>query len=110
MVDEAIISGVRRYLNSLKDQGIAVRLGVVFGSRASGTAGQWSDIDLLVVSPVFDGEYSRELVNKLWRTAARTDSRIEPIPCGERQWREDTGSPILEIARGEGLVINFDEK
>ena len=109
MVDETIISGVRRYLNSLKDQGIAVRLGVVFGSRARGTAGQWSDIDLLVVSPVFDGEYSRELVSKLWRTAARTDSRIEPIPCGERQWREDTGSPILEIVRGEGLVINFEE-
>ncbi len=34
--------------------------------------------------------------------AARTDSRIEPITCGSRQWREDDSSAILEIARREG--------
>jgi hypothetical protein len=41
----------------------------------------------------------------LWRVAARTDSRIEPIPCGERQWVEDRSSAILEIARREGQVV-----
>jgi len=37
--------------------------------------------------------------------AARTDSRIEPIPCGERQWIEDDVTPIIEIARREGVQV-----
>lgn len=33
------------------------------------------------------------------------DNRIEPIPCGEREWETDQSRPILEIARREGIVI-----
>jgi hypothetical protein len=36
---------------------------------------------------------------------AQTDSRIEPIAVGERQWREDQGSLVLEMARREGQEI-----
>ena len=53
----------------------------------------------------FDGEISRADIGLLWRVAARTDSRIEPIPCGERQWLEDQSSALIEIARREGYVI-----
>ena len=77
-------------------------MGVIFGSYASGHPDQWSDIDLVVVSAAFDGTFSRDAINSLWRVAARTDSRIEPIPCGERQWVEDEATPIIEIARREG--------
>ncbi len=80
-------------------------MGIIFGSHASGHPGKWSDIDLVVVSPMFDGLFSRETVNRLWRVAARTDSRIEPIPCGERQWAEDNTTPIIEIARREGVQV-----
>jgi hypothetical protein len=45
----------------------------------------------------------------LWRLAARTDSRIEPVPCGEQQWQEDTSSAIVEIARREGERIALEE-
>lgn len=82
-----------------------MRFGVVFGSQAKGQANQWSDIDLLVVSPRFDGPRQRRDVDLLWRLAARTDSRIEPIPCGERQWKEDTSSAIVEIARRDGQEV-----
>lgn len=80
-------------------------MGVIFGSHASGHPGQWSDIDLVVVSATFDGIFSRDAINSLWRVAARTDSRIEPIPCGERQWVEDVTTPIIEIARREGVQV-----
>jgi hypothetical protein len=33
------------------------------------------------------------------------DSRIEPIPCGSRQWREDDSSVIIETARKEGEIL-----
>jgi hypothetical protein len=44
-------------------------------------------------------------VKKYLRNAARTDSRIEPVPVGQRQYEEDDSSAILEIARREGFVI-----
>jgi len=84
-------------------------MGVIFGSHAAGHPGQWSDIDLLVVSATFDGTFSRDAINSLWRVAARTDSRIEPIPCGERQWVEDEVTPIIEVARREGVQVMPDE-
>jgi len=44
-------------------------------------------------------------VNVLWHVAARIDSRIEPIPVGQRQFEEGDGSPIIAIARREGQKI-----
>ncbi len=105
MADPTIIEAVQKYLRNLADQGILARMGVIFGSHASGHPNQWSDIDLLVISPVFDGVFSRDAMDSLWRVAARTDSRIEPIPCGERQWVEDGATPIIEIARREGVKV-----
>jgi len=46
-------------------------------------------------------------VNLLWRVAARTDSRIEPFPVGQRQFEQNDSSAIIEIARREGQVISL---
>ena len=107
MVTPTIVMVVRNYLQMLHAHGLEVRFGVVFGSRSQGKTNEWSDIDLLVVSPRFDNLRNRQDVDLLWRLAARSDSRIEPIPCGERQWLEDNSSAIVEIARREGEPINL---
>jgi uncharacterized protein len=96
---------VRNYIAALTSRGITVERVVVFGSQAKGEAHEWSDIDLLVISPQFDDMKDRNVIHLLWRVAARTDSRIEPIPCGSRQWRDDDSSAIIEIARREGEVL-----
>jgi hypothetical protein len=41
----------------------------------------------------------------LWQATTATNGYIEPVACGERRWQEDDGSPILEIARHEGIEI-----
>ena len=105
MVDQSITTTTRDYLRALQRQGIAIRFGVIFGSWARGAAQRWSDIDLVVVSPQFDNMTSRQYVDLLWCQAARVDSRIEPIACGERQWEEDDSSVVLDIARREGERI-----
>jgi predicted nucleotidyltransferase len=102
MLEQSVLISVRNYLAALTSRGITVERVVVFGSQAKGEAHEWSDIDLLVISPQFDDMKDRNAVNILWRVAARTDSRIEPIPCGSRQWRS---SAIIEIARREGEVL-----
>jgi predicted nucleotidyltransferase len=109
MVDESIVNTVRQYLQALVERGIPIQQGVIFGSQVSGQPHTWSDIDLLVISPQFDGERKREDVNLLWRIAARTDSRIEPIAVGERQFEEDDSSAIIEMARREGQVVLLEE-
>jgi len=109
MVAEPIVESVRRYLHVVSEHGIPIRYGVVFGSQATGRADVWSDIDLLVVSPRYDQPRKREDINILWRIAARTDSRIEPIPVGERQYQEDDSSAIIEIARREGQRVLLTE-
>ncbi|HDQ44447.1 MAG TPA: nucleotidyltransferase domain-containing protein [bacterium] len=107
MADPSTVKVVKSYLAKLNEQGFEVVFGVLFGSHATGHAGKWSDIDLLIVSPLFDEPYSRKDFNQLWRLAARVDSRIEPIACGERQWEEDDRHTIIEIARREGEKISI---
>jgi predicted nucleotidyltransferase len=79
--------------------------GVIFGSQVTGKTHEWSDIDLMVISPMFDESRTYESIGRLWRAAARVDSRIEPIACGARQWREDDGTPIIEVVRQEGVIV-----
>lgn len=89
----------------IRSSGINVRQTILFGSCARGEANPNSDIDLIVVAPEFDGERSEDLVDFLWESCGEADWRIEPIPCGEREWETDDSRPILEIARCEGVVI-----
>lgn len=110
MVNQSVIESIKRYFCNLKKNGISASFGVIFGSQVNGRANEWSDIDLIVVSPFFDKQINREDINKLWRIAARTDSRIEPFPCGEKQWKEDTSSAIIEIARNEGEYLDWEDK
>lgn len=110
MVDRSIVKKVQNYLQNVNNAGIPVTFGIIFGSQIKGISGRWSDIDLLVVSRHFDRPRNRKDVDLLWKLAAKTDSRIEPIPCGEQQWDNDVSSAIVEIARREGETIRLSEK
>ncbi len=106
MVERTIISVIKRYLTALESVGIHAHRAVLFGSFAKGQPNEYSDIDLIVIAPEFDGPREFDMVKNLWRTKVFADNRIEPIPCGEKEWETDQSRPILEIARREGLVIS----
>lgn len=105
MAGREIIDSIHRYIRAVEETGIPVSFVVLFGSHVTGKTHTWSDIDLMVVSPRFDGVRFREDTGTLWCVAAQTDSRIEPIACGLRQWSDDTSSALIEIARREGQRI-----
>ena len=107
MVDGAVVEIVKRYLRALQKDGIHARSGILFGSFARGEATEWSDIDLVVIAPEFDGARTLPQVERLWVLTGEADNRIEPIPCGEREWETEEGRPILEIARREGMEISI---
>ncbi len=105
MSDQTILNAIHSYRLRLEEQGIPIDFIILFGSQATGNTDEQSDIDLLIVSPLFDGQFPRTLLDQLWRIAARTDYRIEPIPCGLQQWLEDDRLPIIEQIRREGIRI-----
>lgn len=105
MVESTVMTALRCYITALASFGINARRLVLFGSFARDDANELSDIDLIVIAPEFDGPRDRTLVEKLWQATMSADNRIEPIPCGEREWETDESRPILEIARREGIVI-----
>ena len=109
MVARDIVGVIQNYLRTVAQKGIPVSYGVLFGSYVKGKEHKWSDIDLLVVSPLYDKKRTYKQASKLWRIAAQTDSRIEPIPVGERQYQEDDASVIIEVARREGQIISLVE-
>ncbi len=105
MAEEAIVKAVQGYLQALALQNIPVKFGVLFGSHARNAARVDSDIDVVIVSSLFDRDKSLDKRLQLWRVAAKVDGRIEPIACGLIQWDEDAVSTIIEIARREGKLI-----
>lgn len=109
MVEKAVLDVVKKYLQALSIKGIPVKAGVIFGSYATGKSHEWSDIDLLVISPHFDKKFKRKDIDLLWHVAADVDSRIEPIAVGERQFNESKSSYIIVEARRDGLVVPLAE-
>ncbi len=107
MAEKTVIKSVKKYLNELTQAGVPVRFGIMFGSYAREDTHKWSDIDVLVVSTLYDTAYKRSDINLLWKTAARTDNRIEPIPVGLDRWEKDDSSAIIEIARREGVLVTI---
>lgn len=105
MAGSKTINSIQEYMRALEKAGIPISFVVLFGSQARGNTHQWSDIDLMVVSPFFDNPEHREDTGTLWYMAAGIDSRIEPIACGLQQWNEDESSAIIEMARREGQLI-----
>lgn len=107
MVAESVQHIVREYLRAATRAGIPAGKAVVFGSQATGRAHPLSDIDLVILSPALEPPRSHDVVATLWRLRIHTDSRIEPVPCGEQEWETDNSRPVLEIARREGTVIEL---
>ena len=105
MVEPTIVNVVQNYLVVLCRTRLHVSRAVVFGSHARGEAQYESDVDILVIAPEFDEPYNPSRVDLLWLARAQTDSRIEPVGVGERQWREDPASLLVEMARREGQEI-----
>jgi len=104
MVNKTIINKVANYLKILRQNGLPVTQGIIYGSSARGEETPESDIDLLVISPLFD-QHPRARVGEMWRLAGQIDNHIEPIPVGENRFNNDNVSSLLEIARREGLVV-----
>ncbi len=105
MSQSEVIIVVRNYLKALKQAGIPVEMAYLYGSYARNEATQESDIDLLLVSSVFDTN-DDYVLSSPWLYTTQIDHRIEPYSVGLKKFLSDHNSPLLEIVRKEGIRIN----
>ncbi|TAL69776.1 MAG: nucleotidyltransferase domain-containing protein [Bacteroidetes bacterium] len=99
-----ILKMVKEYLQELNKNGIKITRAILYGSYARSEQNENSDIDLLLISPLFDNG-SNKYAGKIWQLTKVSDYKIEPIAVGEKRFLEDDATPLLEIARTEGIEI-----
>jgi predicted nucleotidyltransferase len=104
LVDSEVINIVKKYLSILSGAGLEISKAYLYGSHARGTATEQSDIDLMLVSPLFDGNTDK-YASVLWLSTRKASYKIEPIAVGEKKFMTDDTSPLIEIVRQEGIEI-----
>lgn len=97
MAPDSILSTAKRFIEVVRKQGIPVEAAYLFGSWAKDHASQWSDIDLAIISPSFEGAkfYDRR---KLYRAILEIDVGIEPHPYRPEDFN-DSNPFVREILK-----------
>ncbi len=107
MVKESIINIIKEYINELIKSNVILTKVILYGSHANDTANENSDIDLMIVSPFFDDNRDKYL-GLIWKLTAKSDFKIEPYPVGTERFESDDTSPIIQIAKSEGIEIDLN--
>jgi predicted nucleotidyltransferase len=101
-IDDDVLGKVRTFISKLKESGIVLESAYLFGSYASNHAGQWSDIDVAVVSPDFsDDRYDERL--RLMKLSTEIDNRIEPVPFRSDDFNDT--DPLVDEIKKRGISL-----
>jgi len=95
---------IKTYISLLNSSGIPIEKAFLFGSYARGEANVDSDIDIMLISEMFDSG-NAELKATVWGLTRKVDTHIEPYIVGMKRFISDDVSPLLQIVRKEGKEI-----
>lgn len=104
MLQQDAIEIARQYVSNLNKGGLTIYKAFLFGSYARNEASEDSDIDILLVSDIFDTD-DDVVLSKPWSPKYRTNYRIEPIAIGRKQFQTEGISVITEVVQREGIEI-----
>jgi predicted nucleotidyltransferase len=96
-----VTQSVERFLEVVRRQW-RVEAAYLYGSHVQGQAGDWSDIDVAVVSPDRPADLSQER-RRLMRVAAAIDPRIEPRLFVAEDFT--INDPLVGEIRRNGIVL-----
>ena len=106
MAQSEVIKILKQYCLLLIASGIKVDKAYLYGSYLHGDATPDSDIDVMIVSSLFDKE-NIEMKSKAWRLTEKISFKIEPYIVGTEKFLHDDVSPLLQIVKKEGFEIKF---
>ena len=96
---------IRRFIEHLQRH-IAVREAILFGSHAYGEPHEWSDIDLVIISPDFMGQSMIDRLQFLyWATWEAGTTWIEPLGYTPEEFESASHLSLLGEVRERGIVV-----
>lgn len=106
MAQSEVIELLKQYCLLLNTSGIPVEKAFLYGSYARGEATPDSDIDVMLVSKMFDSEDADANI-KAWSFTRKINTHIEPYTVGLQKFLTDDISPLLQIVKKEGIEIKL---
>ncbi len=94
-----------KYLVALKKNSIPVNQAILFGSYAKWNYDNWSDIDLALVSEIFEGNRIKDR-NKIRLITLKISSNIEVLPYCPQDFNTDDPF-VKEIMETVTLLLFF---
>jgi predicted nucleotidyltransferase len=101
-INASVINIVKEFLAQVEGKGIHVESAYLYGSYVKGTANEWSDIDVAVISPDISEDNFDDMVS-LTKIAVKIDSRIEPVPFRPEDFVDE--DPLVWEIKREGIAI-----
>jgi len=100
-IPAAVAQSLERFLAAVRRRR-RIEAAYLYDSQARGTATEWSDIDVALVSPDFSADLFQERL-ALMRLAAQVDDRIEPHPFRPQDF--DLSAPLVSEIRRTGVRV-----
>lgn len=101
---DEIIALIHGFVEKLKSD-FPIEQAYLFGSYASGSSDEDSDIDLALISPAIDANNSFELNKKVFHQAMLYNVYLEPICFSPEEFDEES-LPIVHEIKRSGIEIS----
>lgn len=104
MVKREIEIIIKSYIKQMRANNVAFDKVILFGSQVNGTAHEWSDIDVAVVSHAFGNDLFYERL-RLSRIAFNVDPRLEVHPVTMDAYLNDSWTILVHEIKQSGIEI-----
>jgi len=101
-IPDKINRTIKKYLRVLKENSIPVKEAVLFGSYATGKSQKWSDIDIALVSNIFEGNRIADK-DKIRALTLSVSSELEVIPFSPKDFTTD--NPFAKEIMSAGIKL-----
>ena len=79
---------IDQYIQALRENGIPINQAILFGSYAHGNYDEWSDIDIALVSKIFEGNRFTDR-GKIRKINLSVSSDLEVLPYRPQDFTSD---------------------
>ena len=93
---------IENYLAALAQHQIPIKEAILFGSYANGKYQEWSDIDIALVSDIFEGDRIKDK-DKIRMITLSVSSAIEVIPFSPQDFNQQ--NPLAKEILSTGIKL-----
>lgn len=101
-----VLDILSRFKKALESEGIRVNDMILFGSYATGTFREGSDIDVVVVSEDFEGKGYWERIDIISNAIYRVFEPIEAIALTPDEWTMKTDPIVRIVENGVSITVS----